>query len=224
MVQNGHYHAMNRANNRATIFSSADDYCRFLGLVQQAQLRIPLRLLAACLMPNHIHVVVAQDDARDLSRWMHWLLTTHSRDHHQRRGTCGRVWQGRFKAFPIEHDSHLLAVMRYVERNALRAGLVQRAESWRWGSLAWRLSPASGPELTPPPSPLPANWVELVNEPQSGEELEAIRTCARRERPFGSESWTQSRVADLGLESSVRMAGRPRGTRHRDQMAIFDDS
>ena len=215
MVSNGHYHAMNRANNRATIFHSDDDYSHFLSLICRAQQRIPLRLLAACLMPNHVHLVVAQDEARDLSRWMQWLLTVHAHEYNQRWDNCGRVWQGRYKAFPIQHDGHLLSVIRYVERNAMRAGLVDRAEAWDWGSLSWRLGRSPGPALAQPPCQLPANWVDFVNDPQSCEELKAIRTCARRQRPYGSDQWAEASAAELGLLSSVRGVGRPRGSHNR---------
>ena len=69
---------------------------------------------------------------------MQWLLTSHVRRYHRHYHGSGHVWQGRFKAFPIEQDEHLLTVLRYVERNPLRANLVERAEDWPWSSLAWR--------------------------------------------------------------------------------------
>ncbi|MGA9925826.1 MAG: transposase, partial [Isosphaeraceae bacterium] len=65
----------------------------------------------------------------DLSRWMHWLLTAHVRRYQRHYHATGHVWQGRFKAFPIQDDDHLLVVLRYVERNPLHAGLVGRAEA-----------------------------------------------------------------------------------------------
>jgi putative transposase len=75
----------------------------------------------------------------DLGRWMQWLLTTHVHGYRAAHHSSGHVWQGRFKAFAIEEDHHLLTVLRYVERNPLRAGLVERAEDWPWSSLrAWR--------------------------------------------------------------------------------------
>jgi len=133
------YHLINRGNQKAQVFHDESDYTQFLALISRAQDRLPLSLFAACLMPNHVHLVVRPADARDLSRWTHWLFTTHVRWYHARYATTGRIWQGRFKAFIVQEDHHLLALMRYVERNALRANLVERAEDWRWGSLAWRV-------------------------------------------------------------------------------------
>ena len=194
------YHVVNRGNRQADVFHAAADFLAFEGLIVEAQARAGVSLLAACLMPNHIHLVIRPNADDDMAAWMHWLLTTHVRRFHARHSSSGRVWQGRYKAFPIEQDGHLLTVMRYVERNALRAGLVRRAESWPWGSLAWRIGRVPGPPIADPPLPLPSDWVGYVNEPQTSAELEAIRGCARREAPFGSRAWAASVAGDLGLD------------------------
>lgn len=208
LVADGHYHLISRGNNRGIVFGSSADYDSFVSLLGQAQSRIRLSLLAVCLMPNHFHLVVAQDRANDISRWMHWLLTTFSTRHHGRYGSCGRLWQSRFKAFPIEQDHHLLTVMRYVERNALRAGLVSKAEHWDWGSLAWR-DKAGGCLLSSPPIPLPGDWRDRVNSVQTAQELSALRECVNRQKPFGNDAWVREAASSLGLAFSTRRPGRP---------------
>lgn len=210
LVAGGYYHVINRGNNRATLFSNAADFATFQKLISQAQARIELPILAACLMPNHFHLVVSPHRADDISHWMQWLLTTHSHRHHLQHGTTGRVWQGRFKAFPIEQDRHLLTVMRYVERNALRAGLVSRAEDWAWGSLGWRQCGIADDLLSPPPVPLPPDWPDRVNTPQTAQELADLRACVNRQRPYGDDAWVRTATVALGLESSLRRRGRPR--------------
>ncbi len=160
-------------------------------------------------MPNHFHLIATARAAGDISRWMHWLLTTHGQHYHLEHGTSGRVWQGRYKAFPIQHDGHLLTVIRYVERNALRAGLVERAEQWPWGSLAWRLGRTSAPTLTDPPVPLPSDWRSYVNAPQTEGELEALRACVNGQRPYGDEGWSDHASSALGMLPSPRRRGRP---------------
>ena len=122
----------------------------------------------------------------------------------------GHVYQNRFKAFPIAEDEHLYAVLRYVERNPLRAGLVQRAEHWPWSSLAGRIAGGEAARwLHPWPVPVPEDWVRLVNEPQTEAELEAVRTSVMRGRPYGSEAWVAAAVERLGLQATVRPRGRP---------------
>ena len=131
------YHVLNRANARMTIFEDEEDFGAFEKVLLQAVERSQTRLLAYCLMPNHWHLVVWPRQDGELSRFIGWLTLTHTQRWHAHRHSTGsgHVYQGRFKSFPIQEDEHLYAVARYVERNALRAHLVRRAEPWRWGSL-----------------------------------------------------------------------------------------
>ena len=206
------YHVLNRSNKKAQIFHEPADYTQFQLLIARAQERVELPILAACLMPNHVHLVVHPRAAGDIAKWMHWVFTTHVRWHHAKYSTTGRLWQGRFKAFAIQGDHHLITVMRYVERNALRANLVDRAEDWHWGSLAWRRS-AGGVALSQSPAPLPSYWRQLVNEPQTAAEIAEIRTCVNRQRPFGVDEWVRAQAKRLGVDASLAAIGRPRKSR-----------
>jgi putative transposase len=204
------YHVLNRGNNRAEVFHSAADYARFVALLSEAQTKTRMEVFAVCLMPNHFHLAVRPRADEDLGVWMQWLLTSHVRRYHQQYRTSGRVWQGRYKAFPVQDDEHLLTVMRYVERNALSANLTDRAERWLWGSLHWRDKPAATFELSTSPVRLPAEWVEYVNAPMNVSELERLRSCVHRQRPFGQIGWVELTEKALGLTSSLRPVGRPR--------------
>ena len=123
------YHVLNRANARMTLFDDEGDYAAFERVLGQACERGQMRLLAYCVMPNHWHLVVWPRKDGDLSRFMNWLTLTHTQRWHQHRHTVGvgHVYQGRFKSFPVETNEYLLTVCRYVERNPVRAGLVERA-------------------------------------------------------------------------------------------------
>jgi len=174
----------------------------------------PVDLFSYCLMPNHWHLVLASQTDDALSDLIHWLTTTHAarwRTHYRSTGH-GHVYQSRFKAFLVQADEHFLMLCRYVERNAVRAGLAARAERWPWSS-AWRLihgNEDSGPSLTSWPVPQPVDWLEFVNEPITLAELEDLRNSARRGAPYGSTEW-RSEVADrFGLASTLRPRGRPR--------------
>jgi putative transposase len=114
------YHVMNRGNERAQVFHSDDDCHAFVALMRQACARVPMRIIGYCLMPNHFHCLLWPLGNDDMARWMEWLLATQMGRYRKRYGS-GHVWQGRYKAFPIEQGMHLLTVLRYVERNALRA-------------------------------------------------------------------------------------------------------
>lgn len=171
-----------------------------------------MRVLGWCLMPNHFHIVLQPHRDGDLGPWMQWLLTTHVRRHQYQHGTIGRIWQGRFKAFPIQADEHLLAVRRYV-----RAGLVGSAREWAWSSGAHRAPSDGSPVaaegvLAASPVDFPQPWSDWVDQPLTDAELVALRVCAQRERPFGDAAWVRAAAALLGLESTLVPRGRPRRT------------
>jgi putative transposase len=161
-------------------------------------------------MPNHFHLAVWPERDDDLAAWMHWLLTTHVARYRKKYKGSGHIWQGRFKAFPIQEDEHLLLVLRYIERNPLRANLVAQAQDWRWSSLCAWLAPGVMPWLDPGPVLRGSNWLTYVNEPQTEQELIRLRHSVHRGTPFGGDAWTATTAAQLGLESTVRPRGRPR--------------
>src|SRR5438477_12811066 len=127
-------------------------------------------------MNNHWHLVLCPQKDGELGRFMQWLTVTHVRRWHEHRGSVGsgHLYQGTYKSFPIQADEHLLMVLRYVERNALRAGLVKRAEQWQWCSL-WAGEGAGETRamLSEWPVDRPKDWVAWVNRSQSEKEESA---------------------------------------------------
>jgi putative transposase len=206
------YHALNRASGRATLFESPADYRQFEDVLAAAAQRTPMRLLAYTVMPNHWHLVLWPERDGQLDRFMTWLTLTHSQRWHARRGSAGagHLYQGRYKAFLVQDDDHLLAVCRYVERNPLRARLVRRAEAWRWGSL-WRREQGHGLALLADwPLARPDDWRDRTNRAESAAELEALRAATKRGRPYGGEAWREDAVRRFDLGSTLRPRGRPR--------------
>jgi putative transposase len=205
------YHVLNRSVGRATLFDRPADYAAFEKVLRQAQDWLPVRLLAYCIMPYQWHLVPWPERDGDLSEHLRWLTVTHTQRWHAHRHTAGTgpLYQGRFKAFPVQEDEHLLPVCRYVERNPLRAGLVKQAEAWRWGSLWQRLQGGPMP-LAPWPVPVPADCPLYVNRPESAAELHALRRCVVRGAPYGDGPWQLQTARTLRLEAALRPLGRPR--------------
>jgi putative transposase len=208
------YHVLNRAALRYHIFRTDKDFLAFERLIAEAHARVPgVRVLAWCLMANHWHLLLWPTRDGELSSFMSWLTMTHAARYRTSHHTVGYgpLYQGRFKAFVVEHDNHLLTAGRYVERNALRAGLVRQAQDWRWSSLWVRQS--GSPEqrclLHAWPVDLPKNWVELVNRPQTQGEEEAMQTSIARNRPLGGAAWQGQMAEAMGLTSCFRERGRP---------------
>jgi putative transposase len=173
-----------------------------------------MRVLAWCVMSNHWHFVLWPRGDGDLSEFMRWLSVTHTQRWHAAHRTSGSgpLYQGRFKSFPIQKDEHLLAVLRYVERNPLRANLVDEADGWRWSSLWHRTHGNKMALLDQGPVPLPRGWRRHVELPQSEAELAALERSVTRGAPFGEPSWQERTAKRLGLESTLRPRGRPRTT------------
>ena len=162
-------------------------------------------------MPNHIHLVARPRTDQALGRFMHWLLTTHSQRYKSQREITGHVWQGRYKSSPIQADRHFVTVLRYVERNPVRAEIVERAIRWKWSSVQARAK-IPGPmskALVKSPVDLPPSWSDFVDEPLTSAELSRVRLSVQRGTPFGDPAWTQGTVERLGLYSTTRSIGRP---------------
>jgi putative transposase len=210
------YHVINRRVGRQTLFAEDGDFAAFEKVLAEVCRLFPdVLVIAYCLMRNHWHLVLLPRRDGRLSAFMQRLTVTHMRRWHAHQDSAGTgpVYQGRFKSFPIEQDDHLLTVCRYVERNALRAGIVRRARNWPWCSMAKRQLAEPPPWLLPParwPVTMPADWESWVDRAQTPAEIEALRRSVNRGTPYGSPGW-QLRVARrLKLESSLRDPWRPK--------------
>ena len=148
------FHCINRGVGRNRLFHKPQDYAAFERVMAYALEAVPVRLLAYCLMPNHWHLLLWPEEKGQVGK----IHAPADDDPHTpipgalpRSGTraplsepaLSEVEWGRFKSFPVQEDRHFLTVARYVERNALRAGLAQRAEQWPWGSLWRRTNPGA---------------------------------------------------------------------------------
>jgi REP-associated tyrosine transposase len=204
------YHVLNRAVGRARIFSKTRDHEAFEEVLIAVKQRVPMRMLAWCMMPNHWHLALWPRGGGDLSEFMRWMTVTHTQRWHAAHRTSGTgpLYQGRFKSFPIQEDDPLLTVLRYGERNALRANLVERPEQWRWSSLWHRVHGVAG-VVDNGPVPLPRDWLRRVRSPQTEAELAALRRSVVRSAPFGEDSWQARTAKRLGLQSTMRPRGRP---------------
>ncbi|MBI3074739.1 MAG: transposase [Parcubacteria group bacterium] len=208
------YHVINRANGRMQIFSDKEDYLLFEKLLHDAKELVGMRILAYTLMPNHWHLVLHPRNDKDMGIFMHRLTNTHTRHVHVRTGTIGSgyLYQGRYKSFIVDSDAYFLTLIKYVERNPVRAKLVQKCEDWQWGS-AWRRikgTKAQRTLLAAPPLPLPHRYRQWVNTPDREDELEKIRYSVNKGAPYGRESWVEKMVTKYNMETTLRSVGRPK--------------
>ena len=206
-------HVLNRGNGRMKLFHKPADYDAFANLLADAAEKVPgVRLLGYCLMPNHWHLILWPHAKGELSAYMRWLSNTHVRRWRQHWHSVGQghVYQGRFKSFPVQDDAHYLTLLRYVEANPRRAGLVRKAEQWRWSSLTAPHTPDGRMLLADAPLPRPPDWVTIVNQTLDPQALATARESVKRGRPFGEPAWVKRTADRLGLGFTLRQRGRPR--------------
>lgn len=206
------YHALNRGATRMRLFDTARDYIAVQELLFEVRAAVGVRLLAFCIMPNHWHLILWPRNSTEMSQFLHSFTGTHAqrwRAAHSSTG-CGAVYQGRYKAFPIQTGTYFLNACRYVERNPLRARLVHRAEDWRWSSCWLREHQPTNDVIEEWPVACPSDWLSQLNAPEEPQELENVRTALVRGIPFGDETWVSETAKIMGAQSHLRRPGRPR--------------
>ena len=206
------YHVLNRANARLPIFFNEDDFAMFESILEDACEEYDMRMLAYCLMPNHFHLVVYPHKDGELQKFMQWLTLTHTQRWHAKNNTTGtgHLYQGRYKSLLVQDDTHLLGLIRYVERNPLRAHLVRKLENWRFSSY-WRRKYGTNDQkkvLTDWPIEIPNDYDAFIHEPVTIEELEGIRNTVQRGRLYGSENWINCMQKRLKIPKR-KLRGRP---------------
>ena len=210
------YHVLNRANNKKTIFQEEKDYYALEKVLLEGKEKFPIDIYSLIIMPNHWHFVLSAKIGENISSFMRWITHTHTQRWHVKYKSIGygHVYQGRYKSFPIERDNHFLQVCRYVERNPLRAKLVNRAEDWKWSSLWIRKYGTDKQKylLSSWPINPPKHYLEWVNDNMSNEkeELNRIRNAIQRGCPFGKDFWVMEIAEKLGLNSTLNPRGRPK--------------
>ena len=216
------YHAINRGNNRARVFLAPDDYRTFLEALAKTQQRYPFRLYGYCLMANHFHLLLEPEPGVSISRVLQSLTVAHTWHCHRRRGAVGHVWQGRFKSPVVQDDNHALVVLRYIEANPLRAGIVTDLAEYPWSS--YGVHGLGRDDILDRPLPAweglrrdaekrQAYWRKWVHTPLTEKELAGVRKSVQSGRPYGEASWAEARMAQLGLPPSPNPRGRPRKDR-----------
>jgi len=128
------YHILNRGNNRQNIFLEDSDYLYYLDVLKRYKDKFNFKIFAYCLMVNHIHMVIMTSSRGTVSDIMKAITIAHTRHYHYKYKTSGHVWQGRFKSPIVSTDEYLLTLIRYIEQNPVRAGIVDHPYKYRYSS------------------------------------------------------------------------------------------
>lgn len=205
------HHITQRGNYRQRVFFRERDYEDYLGLVGKFAEAEGVRILAYCLMPNHVHLIAVPEEVDSLHRAFERIQGDYARNIHVRLHRKGHFWEGRYRSVPMDNE-HFWAAMVYIERNPLSAGLVKRAEEWRWSSAQFRLCGIEQPYLNL------SYWREKYTARQwrkrleigltDAAMLERIELATLRGIPLGNRDYLSRLEREFGININGR--GRPR--------------
>jgi len=213
------HHITQRGNRRGDVFFGDDDRQRYLQLLFGYSTRRGLRILAYCLMTNHVHLVCIPMYADSLAAVFKPVHTRFCQRINRKLGIGGRLWQGRFFSCPLD-ESHLWAAIRYVERNPVRASMVRKAEEFPWSSAAAHCSQRNDPLLSPLPEPRPAtsaDWSGWLAGADETTTLAKLRFHTRTGRPIGDKGFVAELELRLGRRLHPWPAGRPAKARESEE-------
>jgi putative transposase len=202
------YHLTQRGNRKTEIFLDDTDRRVYLRLLVAQCLKHRVRIWAYSLMSNHVHHVAVPDQERALSRAFKRIFGEYARYFNTRYVKTGHLFQGRFNAVVLD-EPHLWNAVAYVERNPVRAGIVSRAEDYRWSSAAAHCGLRTDPVLSldVPLIPLVSDWSKWLAKEERIEDLEFIRQRTRTGRPCASDEFTRMLEAKLGRPLLPRKPG-----------------
>ena len=183
------HHITQRGNRRQQTFFCQDDYLAYKALLAEWCRTYGVSILAYCLMPNHVHLVAVPRSADGLRRAIGETHRRYTRGVNFRQGWRGHLWQGRFASFVMD-EYHLRAAVRYIERNPVRAGLVQSAWDWPWSSAAAHVAGADD-ELIRVEAlrALVSDWRRYLSDGEDDRAGETLRRHEATGRPLGSEQF-----------------------------------
>ena len=132
-IPNTVFHIYTRGHNKAPLFFDDEDRYVLLKHLKRAQDRHPWQNLGYSLMTNHYHMQVKTKDT-PIGKTMHYLNSLYAGYFNHRYQRFGHVFQNRFHSIPVQTDSYLLTLSRYIHLNSTTAGITQRPEDYRWSS------------------------------------------------------------------------------------------
>ncbi|MCC6858083.1 MAG: transposase [Bryobacterales bacterium] len=210
------FHVTQKGNFAQPVFFTDEDRVLYLSLLTEHSLKACLELLGWCLMTNHVHLLVVPGRPHSMASALRRIHSEYSQALNQRLGRSGHLWQSRYYSCPVS-ERHLFAVLRYIERNPVRAGLVQAAEDYPWSTARYHTGIAASPAALSLRSwsleYTPEEWRKVLGERSPEPEMAFIRTATRQGKPAGDPEFVRNLEDRLGRRLEVRPRGRPFASR-----------
>lgn len=216
VFENIPHHVTQRGVNRSTVFFERGDGAAYLALLRDYSGRYSVEIVAYCLMPNHVHLVLVPSTVDGLHRALKAVHGRYATRLNRIRDRVGHLWQNRYYSSPLDSQYFLNAV-RYVELNPVKAKLVGRAEDYEWSSAAAHCGGRRDPLVEAKPRSVLfdgiQDWSQWLSTGLNDESAAVLRSNARQNLPCGSDSFVKSLEQQAGRPLRPRGCGRPRKTR-----------
>jgi putative transposase len=219
VLANTPHHIVQRGHNRQTVFVERQDYVYYLDTLKEWKQELDVKVYGYCLMTNHVHLILApNDDTEHIGKLMKRLAGRQTRYVNHQEGRSGSLWEGRYKSSPIETNAYLLACLRYVERNPVKAGMVENVADYEWSSYAQHSGLTEETWLDEDPMYLSLGndkstrqqaYAVYVNQAGSEQENQLIKTALQRNQLTGSSRFVDDVERRIGLRIEHRSPGRP---------------
>jgi REP-associated tyrosine transposase len=220
LLANTPHHIVQRGHNRETVFVERDDYLYYLDTLKEWKQELEVNVYGYCLMTNHVHLILdPRDEPANIGKLMKRLAGRQTRYVNYQEKRSGSLWEGRYKSSPIETDSYLLACHRYVERNPVKAGMVEDVADYEWSSYRqhvgleddiWIDSDPAYKGLSNNAEARMIHYKNYVSQSGSESETHLIKSALQRGQLTGGNRFIEDVEKRLGLRIEHRGPGRPR--------------
>jgi len=198
------HHVIHRGNNREDIFTDYSDYKKYLFFLKYYSIECCCQIIAYCLMPNHVHLLLVPHENDTLSKIMQKLTLCYTQYYNKKLDRIGRLWESRYYSSVVDKDQYFTAVIRYIELNPMKANLSSTMDKYRWSSAQWRIH-NSNPDNIPLSKPFTAD--SIGDPPNELDDYYNFDAATVRGRPIGSIDF----VLRVGKEHNIDLGPKRRG-------------
>lgn len=208
------YHIVQRGNNKQLVFFDDEDRRKYLQLVKLYCEKWKSQILAYSLMPNHVHLLLVPKEEGSLAKTMQGIGLCYTQRINRKYNRSGRFWESRYHSCVVDKDKYLCTVIRYIERNSVRAGLVNKPEEYEWSSARAHLLGAEDPLVNPADLLVYGDYdipklQYLIEMSEKSKEMNEIKKATRKGLPLGNLSFQRTVEDTLNRKIIPKSRGRP---------------
>jgi putative transposase len=203
------HHVTQRGNNRESVFLDRQDYQKYLELLKVFTVKHQAQVVSYCLMPNHVHLLIVPENHESLSQSVGITNLTYTQYFNQRYKRTGRIWQNRFFSCVVSKDAYFWSVVRYIEQNPVKAGIVKDELTYQWSSVHARILQKEDTLLSMPDWMVTSEEYRNISQTKS-ETDEQIRKATLSGRYFGNDVERERLEKSLNIKLTAGKRGRPK--------------